>query len=718
MKKYISVLLFCFGCFAALAQETSRTIEKFPVFPNCADKNGADLENCFYYEVQDFVFNNFKVPENLKQNNFIGNVTVLFEVDDRGNFKALYVDASEEQLSAEAKRVFGQFPKIGPPTYSSVPTYSKYTIKIAIPLKSAADLTAEKVAQSETEKAAQAKNYTKEEKKKFVKDRSKELIEYDSIVYHKFNEPKFESHLNIPFSHSLYAQFDDAMNQIGANNHTGSKPYTYAEVSKYYDLRKANEALMKPKTGWFGRKLWNENLVQIQGEGYWFTMNPILDLQLGKASGEKSQNTFINTRGLQIQGGLGEQINFTTTIYESQGRFADYYNRYSESIAPSGGNPAVIPGIGIAKRFKTDAYDMPMAEANITYTPNKTFDLQLGYGRNFIGDGYRSLITTDGVSPYPYFKINTNFWKIKYTNTYMFLKDVRSDVTDKNGVYATKYMANHYLSWNATKRLNIGFFESVVWANLNNRGFDFSFVNPIIFYRSVEFASSSKAGNALLGFTGKYKITNQFNAYGQLLIDEFSSDDIFGGKQSWKNKLGYQLGLKYFNAFNIDNLLLQLEYNRVRPYVYSHSDPLTNYAHTNQSLGHQWGGNFSEVIAIARYHKGRYFADAKVTFGTRGLDFNTATDSLNYGGNIYIDYDQNRARNTDVKIGQGNKTTIFIADVQAGYLVNPATNLKVFAGLIYRNFDPTQQTSTTFKESTTWFSFGVRSDIFNWYFDY
>jgi hypothetical protein len=36
---------------------------------------------------------------------------------------------------------------------------------------------------------------------------------------------------------------------------------------------------------------------------------------------------------------------------------------------------------------------------------------------------------------------------------------------------------------------------------------------------------------------------------------------------SWKNKYGYQLGVKYYNAFKVDNL--QLEYNHVRPYVYS-----------------------------------------------------------------------------------------------------------------------------------------------------
>jgi hypothetical protein len=55
-----------------------------------------------------------------------------------------------------------------------------------------------------------------------------------------------------------------------------------------------------------------------------------------------------------------------------------------------------------------------------------------------------------------------------------------------------------------------------------------------------------------------------------------------------------------------------------------------------------------------------------------------------------------------VKVGQGNKTTIVIADLQAGYLVNPATNQSI-CSYIYRNFDPTKNTATTFKESTSWF---------------
>ncbi|MFQ3173182.1 MAG: hypothetical protein ACI8W0_000270, partial [Flavobacterium sp.] len=117
-------------------------------------------------------------------------------------------------------------------------------------------------------------------------------------------------------------------------------------------------------------------------------------------------------------------------------------------------------------------------------------------------------------------------------------------------------------------------------------------------------------------------------------------------------------------------------------------------------------------------HEGRYFADVKITAGTRGLDFDTAEDGFNYGGNIYKDYDEKRPFDSGVKVGQGNKTTVFIADIQGGYLINPATNLKLYGSYIYRSFDPSMNTANTFNQSTNWLTIGLRSDIFNWYFDY
>jgi len=673
-----------------------------PLFPNCDAKIPEEINACFDIQVQQFIFDNFKTPDFLVQNQYKGKINVLFEVDTVGVFKLRYTDAVYAELRTEVERVFTMMPKVTPAFRNGKLAFAKYTLKITIPLSDPrANLKTESISATDSIK----------------KFRDRALTEFDSIVSKKFNNPVYKSGLNIPFTHSYYAQFDAAINQVGSNNHTGSKPLTYTEVAPYYNFEIANQKLLKNTNSWAAKKLWNEHFFQYQGDDYWITLNPLLDVRVGTSSSINNVSTYQNTRGLQAQAGLGDKLVFTTTIFESQGRFADYFNQYAMSIRPSGGNPAIIPGIGIAKEFKSDGFDFPSADANITYSPSKMINLQLGYGRNFIGDGYRSLLFSDIASPYPYFKINTTFWKIKYTNTYMWLKDVRDEVT-VDRTYATKFMANHYLSWNVTKRWNLGFFESVVWSNANDRGFDANFINPVIFYRTVEFTSSSRSGNAVLGLTTKYKFNNQFNFYGQFILDEFSLGDIKAQQQSWKNKYGYQLGLKYFNAFMIPNLLVQLEYNSIRPYVYSHSEAITNYGHNNQSMGHAWGGNARELIVAARYFKGRYFADAKLTYGTRGLDFDTAEDGFNYGSNIYKDYDIDRAFDTGVSIGQGNKTSIMIMDLQAGYLINPATNLKFFISYLYRDFNPEFDTVSVNKNTTSWFNVGIRSDIFNMYFDY
>ncbi len=418
-----------------------------------------------------------------------------------------------------------------------------------------------------------------------------------------------------------------------------------------------------------------------------------------------------------IQGGLGKKLNFHAVLYESQGRFAAYFNQYAESIAADGGgNPAIIPGFGIAKEFKKDSYDYPLATGYLSFSPNRIFNFQFGHGKIFLGDGYRSLFLSDVSSPSPYLKMNTLFWKIKYTNTWMSLRDVRQEVTE-DGAFKTKYMATHYLSFNVSKRLNLGFFESVLWDNSNNRGFDINYLNPIIFYRAIEFSTGPRSGNALIGLSAKFKFSDEYLMYGQWIIDEFSSGDIFGGEKSWKNKLGYQIGIKAMQPFGIKELFLQAEYNRVRPYTYSHNTIVLNYGHNNQPMAHLWGANFSEFIAIAQYEKGRLFGSIKAIYGERGYDFNTENDNFNYGGNIYRD-ERDRPFDTGIQIGQGNSSKIFHTEFQAGYLLNPSTNLKIYGQVVYRNFNPQLNTFSEIKSTTTWLNFGIRTDIFNWYNDF
>ena len=76
-----------------------------------------------------------------------------------------------------------------------------------------------------------------------------------------------------------------------------------------------------------------------------------------------------------------------------------------------------------------------------------------------------------------------------------------------------------------------------------------------------------------------------------------------------------------------------------------------------------------------------------------------------------------RPFDSGVTIGQGIKTTSINASGQLGYLVNPASNLKAFVNLSYRNFNPEAETLSIFNNSTVWINFGLRTDLFNWYFD-
>lgn len=666
-------------------------IEKYPVFKNCDTLQIEQLKACFKSEIKKAVLNEFVTPENVIQDNFKGTVNVVFVVTYKGEFKFIYMNSPYKELKEEVERVIKTLPTITPAKYNNHPVEMEFVLPLKIPLVENVDTIPVN---------APVEVVTIEQKKEPLDTLKKTLF------------PEHKSELNVPLLHSTYNAYDYYMDQ-GDNTHATVKPYVYSRVKPHLDLDVKKTELLQDRKTWFGRKLWNEHLVNVQGKDFWFTLDLPIDLQVGKDN--QGVSTFNNTRALQINGGISKKFNFSTTFYESQGRFATYFNEYAELIKPDGGNPATIPGRGIAKEYKTDAYDYPVAEAYLSYSPSNHFNFQFGNGKNFIGDGYRSLLLSDVASPLPYFKINTNFWKIQYTNIWMWGQDIRPELT-VDGAYKQKFMAVHYLSWNITKKFNLGLYETVIWDDANGRGFDVNYLNPIIFYTAVEFATGSRAGNVLLGMNLKYKFKS-ISVYGQLILDELRTSEITSSEGWWANKFGYQLGAKFHNAFKVDNLYFQVEFNAVKPYTYSHDELNYNFGHNNQPLGHLWGANFREAIGIASYNYKRWFAEAKIVVGTKGFDYNTVDDSYSYGGNIYRDNDD-RKSDYDNSIGQGNKTNVFVGDLQVGYLVNPATNLKFFTRIAYRSFNPTTETDILKNANNTWISVGLKTDVFNWYFDF
>jgi hypothetical protein len=193
----------------------------------------------------------------------------------------------------------------------------------------------------------------------------------------------------------------------------------------------------------------------------------------------------------------------------------------------------------------------------------------------------------------------------------------------------------HHLSVNALPWLNVGLFESVVFSREDH--FEFSYLNPIIFYRAIERANGSP-DNVNLGIDFKILALNHLQFYGQWFMDEFKSSELFGGNGWFGNKFGLQLGGKYFDAFNVKNLDLQAEMNLVRPFTYSHYDSTSNYTHYNQPLAHPLGAGFGEFIGIVRYQPVRnLYLSMKGMMYKQGLDSN----GTNYGSNIFLNYNMN-----------------------------------------------------------------------------
>ena len=223
-----------------------------------------------------------------------------------------------------AREVFDQLPKITPATYNGNPTYKQYSYEIPIPLEPTEKAATELVDVKSNTKIKGTRELTALESK--IKSEydsiSKEIVPYENKTY--------KSQLNVPFTHQYYAKFDRNMNLVGSNMHTAAKPFIYADVANYYDFEAQKEALKKGSDAWWQRKLFNEHLVSIQGKDYWFTLDPIFDLQVGKDSEADFNSTFNNTRGIFLQGGLGDKLSFSTSIYESQGRFPQYFNQYAE----------------------------------------------------------------------------------------------------------------------------------------------------------------------------------------------------------------------------------------------------------------------------------------------------------------------------------------------------------------------------------------------------
>lgn len=517
----------------------------------------------------------------------------------------------------------------------------------------------------------------------------KKLLIIAVIISFSINLTRAQS-VYLPYSYQLDQKFNSSVYSISNSLHTSLKPFLIDSTLKPTYDEIMNRGVDSSRHTWIVRKIFNEHVFDVKTKEYTFYADYLPDLMLGRDFSDKI-TTNMNTRGYQLGGTIGSKFSFYSSGFENSAKFAGYYNDIINKYA-------FIPGQAYNRSYTGQplgSQDWSYVTATISYTPIKQLNITLGTDKTFIGDGYRSLLLSDFSANYPLLRITANIGPVQYMAMWTYMTDINVPKFDTFGSNRRKYAAFHYLDWNVTNRLSLGFFNAVIAQeaddNANFHGFDANLVNPLFFASSI--GPKNQPDNVLAGFTGKYKIFDKSAIYGQFLMDNTNSD-------------GFQLGIRGGDLLNVKGFSYLLEYNTVKPFTYTSPQIITNYTDYSQPLGDPLGANFREFIGILNYSIGNFDFMGQVNYAKYGLN----PPGMNYGKELT--YTSTSASTTGTQVGQGINTRFIYAEGTASYLINPKYNLRFELGGLVRN-----EKNDLSSRKTVQVTFGLRSTFRSIYHD-
>ena len=246
-----------------------------------------------------------------------------------------------------------------------------------------------------------------------------------------------------------------------------------------------------------------------------------------------------------------------------------------------------------------------------------------------------------------------------------------------------------------------------MFAPAASRGYELSYLNPMLFLRPVE-NSQDSPDNVLLGMNAKWKINRRNTLYTQIMLDEFFLSEVREGTGWWGNKQGVQFGYKSSDLFRLKNLNFQTEFNFVRPFTFQHRSEAQNYTHHNQAIAHPLGANFIESVTFLNYRWRNFFGEIKFQYAKMGQD----TGDVNLGNDIFKSYESRTGEYGHFMFG-GLESKLNSVDIRINYLVNPKTNFNIEIGTVMRKFS----NAISIDESQLIY-FGIRTGLENYYFDF
>ncbi|MCQ2253040.1 MAG: hypothetical protein MJZ61_06295 [Bacteroidales bacterium] len=303
------------------------------------------------------------------------------------------------------------------------------------------------------------------------------------------------------------------------------------------------------------------------------------------------------------------------------------------------------------------------------YKPSQSIVLQVGKGKKFIGDGFRSVILSASNSGMYYFDTDVDLGSFKY----VFSINTAQNWDNNCNSYRQMYMVYHVFSYNPARWLTLGGCETVMMIrrdSLDNTKFmDIHYLNPMLFFRPVEYSLGSP-DNALMGVFGKLRFLRNHEIYGQFMLDDFNFREIKENTGTWNNKYAIQMGVKGF----VGRLSYLAEYNYIRPYIYSHDKSVNSYSMFGQPLANPHGANLKEMVLNIKYRTDHLGLSLLVDHIEVGRDF----DKYSMGNNVLRPYTLHKNRFGNY-VGQGDNQKNLNIQLCAEYSPRQLRNFSIVA---------------------------------------
>ncbi len=439
----------------------------------------------------------------------------------------------------------------------------------------------------------------------------------------------------------------------------------------------------KEYQSWIGRKVFVEDFIEVDTANFKLRINPMFNLQLGQDVDDTSGNRLsTNTRGLSIEASLGNKFGFFTSFWENQSFFPTYLNEYVSEVG-------TVPGQGRVKPFKETGFDYARASAVMYYKPKSWLYFQAGHGKNFYGNGYRSLLLSDFAFNYPYLKVGLSMFKGKllYQPSFAALQQLQrlpaTGATEAQ--FVRKAGTFHILNYQPHKRVELGFFEAGIWQNWDTNGtvqIPANYYVPIPLLNSSVNSLESEQYKGIVGFNARVTPLEKLVLYAQSIIG-----------QHQEAKFGSQIGAKWFDAFTLPDLFLQVEYNSLDDGLYNHRNSSLNYDHYSEGLGNYSTNGLEELVLRLNYSFRNLFVSLKYN------EQNRSREQVNTFGNV--------------KIITTPRVNIQLLNAELGYLFNKSNNFMLLLGVQNR-----VENSVATAGNSQWVYLAIRTELQNLYFDF